>query len=525
MSLQWFHNGAVVPGATNLFVALTNSREPDAGDYTLVAAGSKGSVTSAPIRLNVLTQPATYTSVGGWGEDNYGQYTPPHDVKSPRAIAAGNFHALALNADGTVVAWGKNLDGQTNVPSLTNVIAIAAGGNHSLVLQNDGSVIGWGRDWDGQIDVPPQANGVAAISAGWAHSLALRSDGTVVAWGNNDYGQTDIPPLATNIIAISAGYFHSLALRSDHTVISWGLQSSVPSNLKNVVGISAGWKHSLSVDANGFVSAWGDNSYGQCNIPADATNIIAVSAGYYHSLALRNDGTVLAWGVDYHGVTRVPAGLFNVVSIAAGEGFDLALVELGPPRPLDPSRSVLGHAGGQLTLTASLSGESPMSFQWLLDGQAISGATNRDLILADLESPDAGNYTLVASNPAGVATNQAVTLSIGLAPYFASDSVFQNVPIGGNICFSPEVLGDQNITYQWQLDRADLSTGGRFNGVRANRELCLSGAQPSDSGTYSLIASNSTGVITGVVAQISVTDVIAWGDDEAQQTQVPSAGD
>ena len=33
------------------------------------------------------------------------------------AIAAGNFHNLALKSDGTVVAWGDNSDGQTNIPA------------------------------------------------------------------------------------------------------------------------------------------------------------------------------------------------------------------------------------------------------------------------------------------------------------------------------------------------------------------------------------------------------------------------
>jgi hypothetical protein len=57
------------------------------------------------------------------------------------AVAAGGFnalsggHSLALKSDGTVVAWGDNSDGQTNVPaSLAGVVAIGAGGWHSLAL-------------------------------------------------------------------------------------------------------------------------------------------------------------------------------------------------------------------------------------------------------------------------------------------------------------------------------------------------------------------------------------------------------
>ena len=45
------------------------------------------------------------------------------------AIAAGGAHNLVLKSNGTIVAWGYNNYGQTNVPpGLSNVIAVAAGG-------------------------------------------------------------------------------------------------------------------------------------------------------------------------------------------------------------------------------------------------------------------------------------------------------------------------------------------------------------------------------------------------------------
>jgi hypothetical protein len=51
------------------------------------------------------------------------------------AIAAGDFHTLALRADGSVIGWGDDSYGQTNVPStLINVVAIASGNYHGLAL-------------------------------------------------------------------------------------------------------------------------------------------------------------------------------------------------------------------------------------------------------------------------------------------------------------------------------------------------------------------------------------------------------
>ena len=45
---------------------------------------------------------------------------------------------MALSADGRVLAWGANQDGQTNVPpGISNALAIAAGKFDSLALVGD----------------------------------------------------------------------------------------------------------------------------------------------------------------------------------------------------------------------------------------------------------------------------------------------------------------------------------------------------------------------------------------------------
>jgi hypothetical protein len=93
------------------------------------------------------------------------------------------------------------------------VKAIAAGGLHSMAIKEDGSVVAWGdNDW-GQTNVPADLGSVTAISAGGSHSMAIKEDGTVVAWGNNAEGQTNVPASLHHVMAISGGVFHSLAIR------------------------------------------------------------------------------------------------------------------------------------------------------------------------------------------------------------------------------------------------------------------------------------------------------------------------
>src|ERR1051325_122288 len=169
-----------------------------------------------------------------WGDMTYDL---PVDSNRPRdsvvQIAAGTFHSLALQRDGTITVWGDDRFGQLEIPDRLNqkrAVAIAAGNVHSLALLRDGTVAAWGPmpgepDYFGQTTVPPNLKNVAAIAAGAIHSLALKRDGTVVAWGANTKGQCDVPRGLNRVAAISGGTYHSVALKDNGTVVAWGNDS------------------------------------------------------------------------------------------------------------------------------------------------------------------------------------------------------------------------------------------------------------------------------------------------------------
>jgi hypothetical protein len=112
------------------------------------------------------------------------------------AIGAGAWSSQALKSDGTVVAWGRNESGVTNVPAgLTNVLALGAGDWHSLALVPAARLIvassfgtpspGVGTNW--VIRNAPKkctANAIAASGAtqyvcgGWIGSGSITVSGT-----------------------------------------------------------------------------------------------------------------------------------------------------------------------------------------------------------------------------------------------------------------------------------------------------------------------------------------------------------
>ena len=229
------------------------------------------------------------------------------------AIAAGDRHSLALKSDGTLWAWGPNLQGQlglgdtvsrsstVQVGSLTTWTAIAAGKDHALALKSDGTLWAWGQNYSaftgstgplGLGDVADRSSPVqvgslttwTAIAGGRDHTLALKSDGTLWAWGGNSAfvigttGQLGLGDTTNRYSPVQVG-----------ALTTW-------------TSIAAGTTHSLALKSDGTLWAWGRNSYGRLGLGDTAhrsspvqvgslTTWTAIAAGYDHVIALsRSEG-------------------------------------------------------------------------------------------------------------------------------------------------------------------------------------------------------------------------------------------
>jgi hypothetical protein len=253
-------------------------------------------------------------------------------LEGVKAIAAGDLHSLALKTDGSVVAWGENLQGEladlslvrraTPVPirSLnTNgwvppIAAVAAGVGSSLALTTEGSVLGWGRGTTYVVDLSMAKAAGLAAGGGPVDSLVVRTDGgsagKVWSWVLQQYVQPSPQEVEGTVGAtrfVSASW-HGLAIRADMALLAWGsndfgqlgngtggygLQrnSAVPvSGLRDVVGTAAGGSHSVALQADGSVFAWGFNSFGQLG---DGTQVNRFLPLLVPNLTLANNQALL----------------------------------------------------------------------------------------------------------------------------------------------------------------------------------------------------------------------------------------
>ncbi|MDB6029218.1 MAG: hypothetical protein JWM68_5441 [Verrucomicrobiales bacterium] len=414
LSYQWLFNGSTLVGETTNGLALSNVQSNIVGNYTVVITNNFGSVTSS---VAVLTVVSASSRVRAWGFNGFGETSVPGSLSGVTAIAAGNFHTLALKNDGTIVAWGNNIAGQTNIPvELTGVTAIAGGGHHSAALKNDGTVVAWGHNNEGETNVPSGLSGVTAIAAGGNHSVALQSDGTVVAWGYNGYGQTTVPADLNEVMAIAAGLYHTVALKNDGTVVSWGEnghgQTNVPAGLSGVAAIAAGGFHTVALKSDGTVVAWGDNQYGQTTVPDGLSGVTAIAAGGWHTVALKSDGTVVAWGDNREGQTNVPVDVTGVTAIAAGWDHTVAIVGSGAPVIIRAPTNQTITAGATANFNVAAMGMPLLSYQWRFNGSNLTGETTNSLIFSNIQSINAGNYTVVITNNFGSVTSSVAMLTV-----------------------------------------------------------------------------------------------------------------
>jgi hypothetical protein len=56
----------------------------------------------------------------------------------------------------------------------------------------------------------------------------------------------------------------------------------------------------------------------------------------------------------------------------------------------------------------------PQSYQWLWNGRSLQNATNATLNLSSLQSAQAGTYSVIVSNFAGVVTNTVSTITVAV---------------------------------------------------------------------------------------------------------------
>ena len=167
------------------------------------------------------------------------------------ATAAGDkcyfaiHNTTAAAVQGSLAAWGTEQGDNvlTSVPTGTDFVKVASSHRHAAAIRADGTLVCWGLNDNGQCTSP--AGAYSEVACGPTFTAAVKTDGSLVCWGSG-------PTIAAPYSSIK---FKEISCGTGHIV---GRAAQAYTELV------AGGPFAVAV---GDILALGANNKGQCNVP------------------------------------------------------------------------------------------------------------------------------------------------------------------------------------------------------------------------------------------------------------------
>ena len=484
---QWQVNGTNIVGATNYSYHLSDNLTTfDLGNHTVIVSNSAGLVTSDPVLLAVKPSIVSQTLSS--------------------TVLEGTNVTLSVNAFGTApmsYTWfhdGLEIIGQTGTSLTLNNVQASDAGPYQVSVTN---VVGVTMSTNIVLTViapvsitqQPESR-MAAVGENVTLSVATLGHNPVYRWRRNGAfiaGATNASLVLNNVQLTNSATYSVLITNSLSSVTSSNATLVViaPPTIQNQTGdlaVGAGTNASFSVTVTGSAA----------------------------SFLWSRDGSPLSYATN--AVLNIPhsqpsdSGVYSVIvsnfaGVALSSNMVLTVV-VKPQVTVQPS-SLTVVAGTNVQFAPEVSG-SAATYQWKFNNQKIASGTDVLLNLTNVQAADSGLYSLVASNLAGSVVSSNAVLTVIVAPTIVGQPQSKTVGEGTNISLSVTTTGSA-ADYQW------FYNGNALAGA-TNSSLELPGIQLSQSGAYSVSASNLAGVAMSSNAMVTVLALPTITSQPASQT-------
>ncbi len=166
--------------------------------------------------------------------------------------------------------------------------------------------------------------------------------------------------------------------------------------------------------------------------------------------------------------------------------------------------------GSTVTLRVEAVGSPPLSYQWFVakaaggSATAVAGATGSALVIENISTDQAGNYTVRVSNGSSSQTSVPAVVAVDpLPPRITTGPVTVIADIGSEAVFQGESAGHRPITWQWFFRDPKSETSRLIPGATLPK-LIVTSVDLAQDGFYSFSVSNRYGVTLSQEARLAV---------------------
>jgi hypothetical protein len=191
-------------------------------------------------------------------------------------------------------------------------------------------------------------------------------------------------------------------------------------------------------------------------------------------------------------------------SVNATTSTNATLTVTTPPmitaQPMAPP-AVNGFTTFALSVTAS--GSAPFSYQWMLNGVPITGATGSQYIVLSANASYTGNYTVLVTNAGGNVTSAGALINVEMSPAINIQPKGPAVKNGSPATMFVSAYGVQPLKYQWYKNGRKVVNGGRISGALTSA-LSIARCSMADVGKYDVVITNALGTVTSTTVTLTI---------------------
>ena len=470
LTYQWRRNGEVLTSYPSSIVILTPLLASDAGVYDVIVTSSEGSRVSAPTTVTIPEIVATGRSIS-----NLSARTTVSDGQAlflPFRIEGSGDKSVLLRAVGpTLSSFG--VTGSMADPRIRLVDDLGFPVASNDDWSSDASAISTASSTVGAFALETESKDAAllTLTSRFVHTGILAGTGS----GANQLVMGFVVPTPDQHPLLIRGVGPGTGLAGTIADPTFTVRNSSQAIVNN----NDSW--SSVRGAVGFAETAGAPPLVNASLDA-ANRFIAPQGAFTMTVTGKNSESGLVMAEVYDLSNRSPSTT---------------------PVLLVPPMSQSKATGDSVRFEAYAAGAGPLSYQWLKDGNPLSGETSATLLLTSIAAADAGDYVLQITNGQGTFAAEAATLAVegGTVPTLNSQPGSATVASAGSATLSVGVdQADGPFSYQW-YEGTSGDTGAPISGAT---QSTYTTPALSTTTSYWVAVTNAAGTTNSDTATVTV---------------------